>query len=450
MRWITNIIIICALAAVSTARAHVLIVEHDFDSSDTQNFSGNQGWEASWDNDPWRTDLNNGVSPSVDEESGSFGTPPDAYENQLINTGADGEDVIVEVIMATEDYDTMGVIFRWTDEYNYYMCYYTNDVAPGTDAVETGVATGRMLRVVDGEAEVMDADQNTYEVGQAHKIRVETFEDQIRCYLGSAFTPGGTVNEVDVSSDPLMSATDASHTSGMSGLFAFAQGDGYPAGDFFDDFSFYLMDTDDDGISNDDERTAGTDVEDADSDDDGLLDGDEASWNRDTDKDGKINALDYDSDNDGLPDGLETGVSEADEDTDTTAGNFIADEDPSTTTDPLDPDTDDDGVPDGDEDANQNGMVDPGESDPNDETDNGSSDAGIDSGSDADSDADSDTDADTDTDTDTDDASALIDASADGETRYISGGAGCGLPPYGAPDTGFINTISMILKALWN
>ena len=44
---------------------------------------------------------------------------------------------------------------------------------------------------------------------------------------------------------------------------------------------------------------------------------------------------------------------------------FHPDLDPTTTTDPLDPDTDDDKKMDGVEDANHNGRVDPGETDPN-------------------------------------------------------------------------------------
>ena len=52
-----------------------------------------------------------------------------------------------------------------------------------------------------------------------------------------------------------------------------------------------------------------------------------------------------------------------------TAGAFQPDLDPSTTTDPNKADTDGDKLLDGTEDANHNGRVDPGERDPNDETD---------------------------------------------------------------------------------
>ncbi len=63
--------------------------------------------------------------------------------------------------------------------------------------------------------------------------------------------------------------------------------------------------------------------------------------------------------------GTESGITLDDigPDTDTTI--FQPDLDPSTRTLPYDPDTDNDGIPDGVEDANQNGRVDPGETDPN-------------------------------------------------------------------------------------
>ena len=66
-----------------------------------------------------------------------------------------------------------------------------------------------------------------------------------------------------------------------------------------------------------------------------------------------------------LLDGTEIGLT-APQGTGTDMGVFIADADPSTTTDPLDDDTDNDGLLDGEEDANHNGEVDDGEKDPND------------------------------------------------------------------------------------
>lgn len=118
-------------------------------------------------------------------------------------------------------------------------------------------------------------------------------------------------------------------------------------------------DNDVDALCNVDEELYGTNPNDADSDDDGVIDSKEGSsqskWNNDYDGDGLINALDPDSDNDGLTDGTESRVTTPNADTDVKRGFFRPDEDPSTQTFMTNPDSDADGVDDGAEDPNHNG-----------------------------------------------------------------------------------------------
>jgi clumping factor A len=131
-----------------------------------------------------------------------------------------------------------------------------------------------------------------------------------------------------------------------------------------------ITDHDGDGLSDDAETMLGTDPEDADSDNDGVLDGAEPNPGDDSDGDGLINALDPDSDNDGLFDGTELGLGCDDPATDKAAKTCVPDGDNGTTrTSPLIADTDHGGVSDGDEDLNHNGVVDGGETDPNDPAD---------------------------------------------------------------------------------
>jgi hypothetical protein len=133
-------------------------------------------------------------------------------------------------------------------------------------------------------------------------------------------------------------------------------------------------DTDGDGLTDDEEEGLGTDPNDADSDDDGLPDGLEPNPADDHDGDGSINPLDPDSDDDGVFDGTEAGRDCAGPGVDTDAGQCIPDGDEGeTTTGVLDPDTDDGGVNDGDEDTDKDGVVDSGERDPLNPSDDDSS-----------------------------------------------------------------------------
>jgi hypothetical protein len=165
--------------------------------------------------------------------------------------------------------------------------------------------------------------------------------------------------------DPLKADTDGggvsdgSEDANRNGKLDAGEGDPLKADD---DKS--IVDSDKDGLSDALELNLGSNPNDADSDDDGLLDGMEANPSVDTDGDGKVNIVDADSDGDGLFDGTELGKGCSDAATNAAAGTCVPDADPSTKTSMLDPDTDKGGVKDGVEDANKNGKVDTGETDP--------------------------------------------------------------------------------------
>jgi hypothetical protein len=101
-----------------------------------------------------------------------------------------------------------------------------------------------------------------------------------------------------------------------------------------------------------------------DSDNDGILDViEDANHNGIVDS-GETDPNNPDTDGDGIQDGTELGHTSEDIEPGTDTAFFQPDLDPSTKTNPLNPDTDGDRFKDGIEDANQNGRVDKGETDP--------------------------------------------------------------------------------------
>ncbi|NJK89450.1 MAG: hypothetical protein HC923_08630, partial [Myxococcales bacterium] len=118
-----------------------------------------------------------------------------------------------------------------------------------------------------------------------------------------------------------------------------------------------LLDGEEDRNANGVREPFETDPTNNDTDCDGLSDGDELSAHG-------TSPLLVDSDRDGLADGLERGIVAPLVDSRCPSG-VALDQDPASRTELTERDTDGDGALDGVEDANQNGRVDPGESDPN-------------------------------------------------------------------------------------
>ncbi len=153
---------------------------------------------------------------------------------------------------------------------------------------------------------------------------------------------------------------DGSEDGNLNGVLGAAE-----TNPLFGDDDVSVIDADGDGLSDDLEARLGSDPNDKDSDDDGVLDGDESNPSDDADGDGQLNVMDPDADGDGIFDGTELGLDCNNAATDPTQKRCFPDGDGgASTTNPLLADTDGGGATDGQEDTNHNGVVDKGETNP--------------------------------------------------------------------------------------
>ena len=220
----------------------------------------------------------------------------------------------------------------------------------------------------DGQKNVLDADSDgdgLFDGTEAGKDCANPATNASRSTCVADADPASTTSGVKRDTDN-GGVSDGLEDKNRDGKIDAAEGDpNNPA----DDVAM-IVDTDKDGLSDENETMVGSNPNDADSDDDGVLDGAEVAPGADPDGDGKKNVLDPDSDNDGLFDGTEMGKDCSNPGTDVAKGFCVADADGGVTkTDPQNGDTDRGSVSDGIEDTNRNGSVDAGEKNPNDPAD---------------------------------------------------------------------------------
>ncbi|MFP4598313.1 MAG: OmpA family protein [Persicimonas sp.] len=262
----------------------------------------------------------------------------------------------------------------------------TDPANPDTDG--DGLLDGWEIDAYGTDPYMPDTDGDGLEDGEEHQLRRTTYPCLDPALADSDFDGVDDGEEIDVhGTDPcdpdsdgdgvydFVELDDGTDPTSASSKNPDTDGDGLS--DVFEDgvsgTDPTLADTDDDGLDDGEEVLPlsdhlRTDPLDADTDDDGILDGDEGGvLVRGTIEQG-TSPIAFDTDNDGLSDGQERGMTASDVDArgpgGTNMGRFVADSDPSTTTDPLDADTDGDGLQDGVEDANQNGQRDSDETDP--------------------------------------------------------------------------------------
>jgi outer membrane protein OmpA-like peptidoglycan-associated protein len=361
---------------------------------------GNDGVVGAGDTDPLDADSDDDGLSDGAEIVGQDGSPNNGDETDPLNpdTDSDGINDGTEVGITSGEpagtSDGNGTPFAGTDTGS---PNFVADVDPTTttdpldpDSDDDGLSDGVEDANADGAVTNVIGMTGTSGSGETDPNNEDTDGDGLRD--GDEVNGTGPLSVVG-STDPLDTDTDDGGTE--DGTEVLADGTD-PVANSADDAA---ADPDNDGLSNAQEATLGTDPNDPDSDNDGIDDGDEVGndatvnlgdtnpLDADSDDDGlsdgdevvgadglpnsgdETDPLNVDSDGDGLTDGLESGVttpvaagtSDGNDTpfagTDTGSPNFVADVDPTTTTDPTDPDSDDDGLQDGVEDSNGDGAT---------------------------------------------------------------------------------------------
>jgi hypothetical protein len=215
--------------------------------------------------------------------------------------------------MSTTDDDGMGLVIRYSNADNYYMCQLTNDRQPDCNDDGETVSDGLYLYEVDTSKNCNSDDYRkastsfTFTSGHVYRMRLEANGGTIKCSIdvnGDGSFTGST--------DKSVTYTDSSpRPSGLVGLVSYDNGNADVSTDPFDlvfdnvKIEGTDTDTDADRLSDATETGLGTSTSSTDSDGDGIDDADEVGMPalpKDTDGDGTIDALDTDSDGDGIDD----------------------------------------------------------------------------------------------------------------------------------------------------
>ena len=320
------------------AEADILDYSEDFSTFNTVSMSGNGGWFATYATDPWAA---NGdiVYARTDDWGGSFGGGG-GTDNHLLYTGSSWSDFILDVDLRSQDNDTLGVSFRFSDTSNFYLVHLCGgDGYPGTPSGVRAIGGGtRLYRVVGGVATQIGFSSTTFTQGSWQALRVVAEGSSIEVWFDD--DRNGQLEP----SDLLFTASDTTFSQGQVGLFSFDNGGGQQSA--FDNVSVSLHDSDADGVADVTDNCATLanpgqedldsdgegDVCDLDDDGDGSLDADDCAPTdatiyptaleqcdgidsdcdgdlvegaTDTDSDGDPDCNDADDDGDGMPDSVD-------------------------------------------------------------------------------------------------------------------------------------------------
>jgi hypothetical protein len=290
MRWL--VLIPMLLPPLALAATPLAWERDDFGQSVP--LAGSDGWENGYDADPW-WGIDGGAWSITDHNGGTYGSG-DAADNWLIR-GEEIQQVYVTARFQNVDNDTIGVVFGHDGLDTLYLAAHSADSSPPPlGNVESG--TLFLIRVDDGDAEVLAEEAATVVQGEWYKLDVRVNNGRIRVLLND-------FEHINVE-DMLLPR-------GQVGFYAYDSGEGKDAG--FDWIEVRWFDDDDDTVVDDDDNCEATpNPGQEDSDEDGIGDAcDEADTDTDVDSDSDADT-DGDTDSDGdTDDPLDGGITGAKE-----------------------------------------------------------------------------------------------------------------------------------------
>ena len=224
------------------------VLTYGFDN-DFESFTGNDGWESQYCNDPWTTAMNGGVIPYTDDGCAvdpvycgsnnncgydwgywvqwGYCQNSDPLDNHLTWGSSSWTDYLFAVTVKNDDDDSVGVVFRYANSGQFYLVYFAHDQAPmewnGCNQTFTGA---RLVRIRDQQSTLLAKADVTYTIGQPQRLRVYVKGTHLRVDLDrdgdGLIEAGDTVFDLD---------DDAGLSAGRVGLWTYENG---ATGDSFD------------------------------------------------------------------------------------------------------------------------------------------------------------------------------------------------------------------------
>ncbi|MEQ1503167.1 MAG: MopE-related protein, partial [Myxococcota bacterium] len=248
---------ILLLALGRHAHAQTVVSFSDnFDAYTTNAFSGTAGWVSGTASDTWSTSVGDGVYPLSDESTGTWGTGS-YVDNHLVYTLDTWSDATIDTTVFSNDDDSVGIVFRYQNEDNFYVAFLTREGAP-----HTGVGTPRqsyqgskLFKIVNGSATQLATSNITYTLGVEYELRIVAVGTSLEVWFDD--DRNGTFD----ANDRIMTAVDSAFSSGQVGVYCYDHGGSGGDSCRYDDFSVSIAD--DDGDGHGDAALGGDDCNDA-------------------------------------------------------------------------------------------------------------------------------------------------------------------------------------------